>query len=85
MKKRAKADGNLDAFEILSKFRNRIVHADKNFNVTGHELMEIWQFSQWLCEVMLFYLLNYRGEMYDRRRHTGFRGPAVSVPLPKAL
>ena len=85
VRKRAKKEGNMDAFELLSKFRNRIVHADKNFNVTGQELMEIWQFSQWLCEIIIFYLMNYRGKMYDRRRYTGFRGPAKCVPLPKGL
>jgi len=85
VRKRAKKEGNMDAFELLSKFRNRIVHADKNFNVTGQELMEIWQFSQWLCEIIIFYLMNYREKMYDRRRYTGFRGPAKCVPLPKGL
>lgn len=80
---RAKADNNIDAFELVSKFRNRIVHADKGFSVTGHQLMEIFEFSQWLCEIFLFYFLDYWGEMYDRRRYTGFRGPAVRIPLPE--
>lgn len=81
LRKRAMADGNIDAFELVSKFRNRIVHADKGFSVTGHQLVEIFEFSQWLCEIFLFYFLDYRGEMYDRRRYTGFRGPAVRIPL----
>jgi len=71
----------LDGFELLSKFRNRIVHSEKNFNVSGIELMEVWQISQWLCELLIFHIIGYQGKMYDRRRYSGFKGPAVSIPL----
>ena len=70
-----------DAFELLSVFRNRLVHQGKQFSYTGTELFEIWQISQWLCELMIFFVIGYRKKMMDRRRYIGFRGPDVDVPL----
>ncbi len=78
---RAKADANGDAYEMLALLRNRITHHKKGFRYSGLELMEVWQVSQWLCELMLLYCIGYRGVMNDRRRYLGFRGPAVAVPL----
>lgn len=79
--KRAKADANGDPFDILALFRNRITHHKKAFSYSGVEIMEAWLLSQWLCELLVFFLLGYRGEMNDRRRYTGWRGPTVPVPL----
>jgi len=79
--KRAKADANGDAFEILALFRNRITHHRKAFEYSGREIMEAWQMSQWLCELLLLYLIEHRGNMNDRRRYSGWRGPPVPVPM----
>lgn len=81
MTKRAKADANGDPFDILALFRNRITHHKKAFSYSGVEIMEAWLLSQWLCELLVFFLLGYRGEMNDRRRYTGWRGPTLPVPL----
>lgn len=80
--KRSKDFSNADAFQLISLFRNRIVHQGKRFKYSGVELMEVWEMSQWLCEIFIFYFLQYRGVMNDRRRYTGWQGPAVPIPLP---
>lgn len=83
LQKRSKEQSNVDAYELLSIFRNRIVHQGKPFKYTGTELMEVWNLSQWLCEIFLFYWLDYRGEMNDRRQYQGWRGEMIKpVPLP---
>jgi hypothetical protein len=81
LKKRAKSESNIDAYDIVSLFRNRIVHQGKVFKYTGVELFEVWQLSQWFCEVILLYWFGYRGDMNDRRRYSGWRGDLVPVPL----
>lgn len=81
LRKRAKADANGDPFEALALFRNRITHHRREFSYSGIEIFEAWQLSQWLCELLVFYLISYRGLMSDRRRYNGWRGPTVPVPL----
>ncbi len=71
-----------DSFRTLAKVRNQVTHPTTAVSYGRMELFEAWQTSQWLCEVFLFFLMGYRGTMYDRRRYTGWRGPSVSVPLP---
>lgn len=80
---RAKSFSNADAFEMSSIFRNRIVHQGREFSYDGLELIEIWEFQQWMVEIFIFYLLGHRGTMNDRRRYTGWRGPGVEIPLPR--
>lgn len=72
---------NADGYELSSLYRNRIVHQGKSFTYTGHELLEIWELQQWLVEVFIFFLIDYRGIMNDRRRYSGWRGPEVPIPL----
>jgi hypothetical protein len=73
---------NEDAFTALSEARNSIVHAEKTFRLTGLELLEMWQLSQWLVEVFIFHLVGYKGLMADRRRITGWRGEGIGrVPI----
>ncbi len=79
---RSKQLSNADAYEVVSIFRNRIVHQSKPFNYGGAELIEVWNLSQWLCEILLFFWFNYRGDMNDRRQQSGWRGEMIkSVPL----
>ena len=80
---RALLESCRDAYELLSRFRNRIVHPGDGFKYTGVELTEVWNFSLWLCEVLIFFYIGYRGKMNDRRKYNGWRGGAVAVPLPK--
>lgn len=77
LKKRAVQEECTDAFEALSRARNRLVHAKKSHKYTAIELSEAWRLSQWLCEIFVFYWLDYRGQM--RNRLTGTR---EKVPLP---
>lgn len=72
-----------DAYDILALFRNRVTHYKQSFSCSGIELHEAWQASQWLCEILIMHLIGYRGQMNDRRRYTGWRGPSVDVPLPE--
>ena len=71
-----------DAYDILALFRNRVTHYKQSFSCSGLELHEAWQASQWLCEILIMHLIDYRGQMNDRRRYAGWRGPSVDVPLP---
>lgn len=68
----ARARSNLDAFDIVSLFRNKLTHNDPKFSYDGMELFEVWNVSQWLCEMFLFYCLKYRGKALDRRRYGGW-------------
>jgi hypothetical protein len=79
--KRCKAEQVADGFEIISRFRNRIVHQGKPFEYQGLELHDVWNISQWLFELFFFYCMGYRGQMYDRRHRTGWVEPTKSVPL----
>lgn len=65
----AKAKSDLDAFDIVSLFRNKLTHNDPKFSYEGMELYEVWSVSQWLCEMFVFYCLGYLGEATDRRRY----------------
>jgi hypothetical protein len=62
-------------------FRNRIVHQGKNFDVNGRELIEVWDLQMWMIEILIFFLINYRGTMQDRRPTTGWAGGATTIPL----
>lgn len=85
IEKKAKILNNIDAYEMLTRFRNQIVHQGKPFKYSALELMEAWQFSQWLAEIVLFYYLGYRGKMIDRREYGGYVGSTVQVPLPPII
>lgn len=77
---------NIDGFEILARGRNSIVHAEKKFFLSGVELFELLQMAQWLCEVLLFTLVGYRGTMSDRRQMGGWKGDADGpVPTTRPL
>ncbi|MBN9886922.1 hypothetical protein [Salipiger abyssi] len=79
---KVKSLNSLDAFSTLSEARNSIVHAEKKFKLGGVELVELWQMSQWLVEIFIFYLIGYKGLMADRRRMSGWRGEGTrEVPL----
>ena len=77
----AKRKSSIDAFEVITRFRNGLVHGDADFSYSGIEIVECWEMQQWLVEVLLFYLIGYRHKMNDRRRLTGWKGPSVQVPL----
>jgi len=81
LQKKLKGFTGVDEYGLLGVFRNRIVHQGKPFKYEGIELHEIWEFSQWLVEVFIFYLINYDEQMNDRRKYTGWRGGSVSVPI----
>ena len=72
---------NVDAYEMSSMFRNRIVHQGKNFTVTGIELYEMWNLQMWMIEILIFFLIDHRGSMQDRRPTQGWAGAATPIPL----
>ncbi|WP_291079192.1 hypothetical protein [Hyphomonas sp.] len=80
--KRAASDANKDACTMLSKFRNNTIHYKSGFDRTGREVLEAWELAQWLCELMMIYLINYRSVMTDRRKYSGWIGDnEVDVPI----
>jgi len=60
VRKRYNDFSGADAFELISIFRNRIVHQGKRFKYSGIELVEVWEMSQWLVEIFLFHFLRFR-------------------------
>lgn len=66
--------------ELLIKYRNKIVHADRNFEYNGLQLLEAFNVFQWLLEQFFFYCMDYRYGMVDRRKWSG-RTKTVRVPL----
>lgn len=70
-----------DGFELISIFRNRMVHPAKSIDYTGLEAHDVWQVLQWLNELHILFLLNYRGKMTDRRIRCGFAGEGEDIPL----
>ena len=69
-----------DAYEALAKIRNGIVHPKEESGIDGKVLIEAWAMSQWMVEVLILVLLNYRGEMQDRRALGGWKGSTKPVP-----
>ena len=65
-------------FTIISKMRNKLVHQDIKFVCSGKQLIQAWQVTQWLVEVLIFGVIGYRGHMIDRRI---FGAHSSKVPL----
>lgn len=76
-----KSLSGVDAFEMSTKFRNRIVHQGKKFAVTGLELYEMWNLQMWMIEVMILFLVGYHGTMHDRRPTNTWVGGSDKVPF----
>lgn len=81
LRKLSKSRNNMDAFQVISFVRNKIVHADEKLKLSGLQLEEAWRITLWLAELFMIYLIGYREKMYDRRRYTGYYGPEVPVPI----
>lgn len=81
LKRKQMGFDNLDEFDLLGVFRNRIVHQGQRFEYSGLELHEIWCFAQWLVEIFIFSMIGYREEMNDRRKYSGWSGGSVQVPI----
>ena len=71
---------SFDAFELVSFFRNRVVHQDQKFTPSGIQLHEAWLLEQWVLEVLILAVIGYRGKIIDRRAYKGWRGTVVQVP-----
>ncbi len=76
-------NSNIDVFEIISQFRNRLVHQDTKGALSGIQLHESWLISQWLVEVLVFGVIGYRGTIIDRRAYGEWRGTTCQVPLSR--
>ncbi|MBE1296349.1 MAG: hypothetical protein GJ678_08925 [Rhodobacteraceae bacterium] len=74
----------IDVFEIISRFRNKLVHQDAKHSPTGIQLHETWLIAQWLVEVLVFGVIGYRGDIIDRRVYKGWRGTTCKVPLSRS-
>jgi hypothetical protein len=72
-----------DVFEIISFYRNKLVHQDQKFIPTGIQLHETWLLAQWFVEIFLFCIIGFQGEIIDRRVYTGWRGTKYIVASRK--
>ena len=81
LEKLARSRDNADGFQMISFIRNKLVHQDPKFTPTGRQLEEAWRDAMWLVEVFIFHLIDYRGDMIDRRIYSGYRGQTCQVPL----
>jgi hypothetical protein len=81
LKKISKDRNGLDAYDIVSFIRNKLVHQDTKFSPTGLQLHETWLLSQWLVEVLIFGVIGYHGKIIDRRIYSGYRGTTMLLPL----
>ncbi|MER8791908.1 hypothetical protein NKH71_29335 [Mesorhizobium sp. M0983] len=54
-----------DGFSLLTEFRNGVTHSSPfNYDM---DIFHAWDASQWLLEMQLLALFNYRGKYQDRR------------------
>ena len=72
---------NIDAYDLISFIRNKLVHQDAKFVPTGLQLHEAWSIAQWLVEVLLFGVIGYQGEVIERRIYNGWRGTTARLPI----
>jgi hypothetical protein len=77
----SKKNTDIDVFEIISRFRNKLVHQGTKAHSTGIQLHETWLIAQWLVEILIFGVIGYRGAIIDRRVYNGWRGTTCQVPL----
>lgn len=70
----SKSRQNMDGFQIISFFRNKIVHQDLNFSPNGVQLHKCWLLIQWLVEALTLTSIGYYGKIVDRRIYQGWRG-----------
>lgn len=84
LSKFSKNNQNIDVFEIISRFRNKLVHQDTKTSPTGIQLHETWLITQWLVEILIFGVIGYRGAIIDRRIYNGWRGATCQVPLSRS-
>ncbi|WP_206539718.1 hypothetical protein [Leisingera sp. ANG-S5] len=79
----SKNNSDIDVFEIISRFRNKLVHQDTRNSPTGLQLHETWLIAQWMVEVFIFGVIGYRGTIIDRRIYNGWRGTTCQIPLSR--
>lgn len=79
----SKSKNDIDVFEIISRFRNKLVHQDTKAAPTGLQLHEAWLIAQWLVEILIFGVIGYHGTIIDRRVYRGWRGTTCQVPLSR--
>jgi hypothetical protein len=80
----SKAAQNIDIFDIISRFRNKLVHQDTKAPPTGIQLHETWLIAQWLVEILVFGVIGYRGVIIDRRIYNGWRGTTCQIPFSRS-
>ena len=73
----------LNDYHLLTITRNDITHVSQRVELSGFQLVQIWEASMFLAELHLFYLLDYRGQMADRRKISGWFGDTIEVPLAR--
>lgn len=78
---RSKSHSNADPFEMLTFYRNRLTHQGNAPGFRGIELLQAWEMSQWFCELLVFHMVGYSGEMADRRERRRWKGATVPIPL----
>lgn len=81
LEKRAKDFNQNEASKLICEFRNKIIHSRKGFEVGGREIYDAINCVQWITEILIFYLISYRGEIRDRRVLGGWSGETKPMPL----
>lgn len=69
-----------DGFSLLTDFRNGVTHSTPfRYDL---DIYDAWDASQWLLEVQLLALFNYRGKYQDRRHQwRTFAGNLATMPI----
>lgn len=70
---------NMDGYQIISFFRNKLVHQDASFQPTGLQLHECWLLIQWQVEVLILRSIGFTGKIIDRRVRAGWRGTTCEI------
>lgn len=69
-----------DGFSLLTEFRNGVTHPTPfNYDM---DIFHAWDASQWLLEMQLLALFNYRGKYQDRRlQMRSYAGNLATFPV----
>lgn len=76
----SKSRNNMDAFDVISFIRNKLVHQDTAYQPQGLQMHEAWLLAQWLVEVLIFGIIGHRGKIRDRRIYKGW-GSTMELPF----
>ncbi|MEM1374926.1 MAG: hypothetical protein AAGF78_11155 [Pseudomonadota bacterium] len=71
-----------DGYQLLTKVRNGIVHPPRPNGLGASELVQSWEALMFIAELFMFFVVDVRGQMADRRQTRRFWGNSIDIPLP---